>query len=695
MPDDSDVKQRIERLRDAIRRHNHLYYVTNEPEISDREFDALMEELQRLENEHPGSATPDSPTRRVGAEPLTAFATAEHLVPMRSIDNTYNEPEVREFDARVGRLLASADGEAPEWSYVVELKIDGVAINLVYRGGSLERAITRGNGVRGDDVTQNARTVADLPLKLLSGASPAGGDSVVEIRGEIYMSARTFVAANAERGAANEPPFANPRNATAGSLKLLDSRITARRKLRLFAYEIGLCEGIELPDSHWECLQWLRDSGCPTNPRAERCADIDEVLSLCDYWDGLLHELPYPVDGLVIKVDSRRRREQLGSTSRAPRWMMAYKFAAEQQVSRVLKIEVNVGKSGQLTPVAVLEPVHLSGTTVSRASLHNFDELERKDVRVGDYVLVEKAGEIIPQVVKTVMEKRTGDERPFPRPKTCPSCGESVQQAPDGVHIRCVSPTCPAQRVERITHFAGRNAMDVAGLGEALVKQLVGAGLVEDYGDVYYLDGDRVAALDRMAAKSTENLLAAIEQSKGRGLSRLLFGLGIPHVGAHLAEVLAGRFGDLDELCAAGVEALESVDEIGPTVAAAIVDFFAKDSTDAVLGKLRQAGVSTGSHRAAGVRRSPRVEGKTFVLTGTLAGHSRSEARKLIEEQGGRVTGSVSGNTDYVVVGADPGGKLSDARRLGVQKLDESGLLALLQGGEPEDTPPPRAAPDH
>jgi DNA ligase (NAD+) len=670
-----DVRRRIAELRESIRRHNYAYYVLAAPQVSDREFDSLVDELARLENQHPELITPHSPTQRVGGEPIDAFTAAAHLSPMLSIDNTYNEDEVREFDARIGRAL---DPDA-HWSYVVEPKIDGVALNLVYRDGCLHRAITRGDGTRGDDVTANVRTVRSIPLRL-GGAWP-GGDglsgSVVEIRGEAYMSFETFEAVNTDRRARGEPAFANPRNATAGSLKLLDPAVVERRRLHAFTYEVGYVEGVELPDLHSERLAWLRDHLCPINPHATPCRGVDRVIELCRYWEGHVGELPYPTDGLVVKVDQVPVRRRLGATSKAPRWLMAYKFAAEQQVSRVVAIHVNVGKSGQLTPVAILEPVRLSGTTVSRASLHNFDEIDRLDVRVGDHVLVEKAGEIIPQVVKVVMEQRTSGQRPFERPQRCPSCGESVRQDAGGVYLRCTSPRCPAQRVERVVHFASRGAMDIEGLGDALVRQLVDGGLVEDVGDLYYLDPEQVRGLERMAEKSTANLMTAIEASKDRDLWRLLHGLGIPSVGAHLAQVLASRLRDLASLEAAGAEQLEAVPEVGPIVAQSIEAFFRSPAAAAVLEKLRRAGVNTEA-RAPGARRSAAVGGRTFVLTGTLSGYTRDEARELIQTQGGRVTGSVSSKTDYIVAGADPGSKLDRARRLGVAVLSEAEFRELL-----------------
>ena len=610
-------------------------------------------------------------------------------------------------------------------------------------------------------MTRNARTVASLPLKLAGESEEVQKppeDSVLEVRGEIYMSFDTFREINEERSKSEKEPFANPRNATAGSLKLLDPSTTAERRLQAFTYEIGTAENVDVPDSHWERLQWLREHRCPTNPNAEPCADIEEVLDRCRYWEDHVGDLDYPVDGLVVKVDSAEQREALGATSKAPRWMMAYKFAAEQGVSRVQDIEINVGKTGQLTPVAILEPVHLSGTTVTRASLHNFDELERKDVRINDYVLVEKAGEIIPQVVKVIEEKRTGDESPFEVPSTCPACQSPLRQEhsdkkkcldPDcpgakklsgreylpidedqcdlcdgpvevvpgkTAHKTCVNkscpangqekkrrflpverdkcdecggpvtvayflycdnPKCPAQRVERITHFASRGAMDIEGLGEALAEQLVHNDLAHDVGDLYSLDEDEVRGLERMAEKSTENLMEGIEASKERGLSRLLFGIGIPHVGSHLADVLARNFADMDALREADAEALEEIDEVGPIVAQAIVEFFDKDSTRQVLDKLRDGGVSMESEMAE-VEENPDVADHTFVLTGALEGYTRDEATRLIESQGGRVTGSVSGNTDYIVVGEDPGSKLDRAREEGVAELTEEDLKELL-----------------
>ncbi len=679
-----DAASRIQRLRRQIERHNFLYYVKNEPEISDGEFDALMAELRRLERERPDLLTPDSPTQKVGGQPIEEFQSAEHIVPMLSMDNTYNEEELREFHGRVMRLL----GEDSPPAYVVEPKIDGVAINLIYREGSLSRAITRGNGQVGDDVTHNARTVRNLPLRLHAGEEGAPEDlagSTIEIRGEIHMPFEAFRRLNAEREKEGRNLLANPRNATAGSLKLLDPTVAARRRLRIFTYEVGGVEGIAVPDSHWETLRLLRALGCPTNPSVERCEDLDGALRACAYWEEHHGELDYPVDGLVIKVDSRSQRARLGATSKAPRYMIAYKFGANRQMSVVRDIRVQVGKTGQITPVALLEPVQLSGTTVSRASLHNFDEIQRKDVRIGDHVLVEKAGEIIPQVVSVSKELRTGSEKEFPRPVRCPVCGEPVQQDPGGVYLRCVNPRCPAQRKERIRHFGSRGAMDIEGLGESLVEQLVQREMVSGYADLYALRKEDVAALERMAEKSAQNLMDGIEASKERGLDRLLFAMGIPNVGSHMAEVLAEHFGSMDAFVQADIEALEAIPEVGPIVGRAIMEFLHGVSTREAIEKLKRAGVSMVSQRLAR-EENPNIAGRSFVVTGTLARCSRDEIEQLIESLGGRATSSVSGNTDYLIAGENAGSKLDRARELGVPVLTEDEFETLREEGRVSPT---------
>ncbi len=756
-----------------IERHNEQYYGKADPEISDRAFDALMDELRELERAHPELITPDSPTQRVGGQPLEAFATAEHIVPMLSIENTYNPEEVHEFHKRVLKGLGLVGNDLPEVSYVVEPKVDGVAISLVYEDGLLVRAVTRGDGRVGDEVTQNARTVRNIPLRLRdrsAGAPLSLGGSELEVRGEVYMPFASFQQVNAEREKEGQKLFANPRNATAGSLKLLDSRITAGRGLSLFAYEVGHAEGLELPDSHWQTLDLLGSLGFPTNPKVERCDGLEAVLESRSRWEARGAETDYPVDGLVIKINSRAQRGRLGATSRSPRYTIAYKFGAMQAATRVSDIRVQVGKSGQLTPVASLEPVQLSGTMVSRATLHNFDGLERKDVRVGDTVLVEKAGEIIPQVVEVVKDKGPRRHEAFPRPRLCPLChalvvetlsrtkvcldpkckvhkntsdgrsarvrrhlppeqdrcdvcggpvevpsaksakklcgnpecqqfGEKSQRSflPSeddrcdfcggevkvALLITCPNAACPAQASEPVQHFASRGAMDVDGLGEALVEQLVNARLVADVADLYLLGVQDVAELERMGEKSAQNLIAAIETSKGRGLERLLFALGIPNVGAHLAEVLALHFRHMDALSGADEAALETVPEVGPIVARSIVAFFGKDATRTVIGKLRAAGVNFSSTSApADAEFSPAIAGKTFVVTGTLKGYGREDIQRLIASLGGRVSTSVSKKTDYVIAGESAAGhgagrKLEKARALGVHVLTEDEFEAL------------------
>jgi DNA ligase (NAD+) len=671
-----DIADQIERLRDQINRHNYLYYIRGESEISDQEFDALMKQLQDLEAQHPELISPDSPTQKVGGEPIDEFKTAEHIEPMLSMDNTYNEEEIQQFHDRVTKLL----GRSERPTYVIEPKIDGVAINLIYEDGSLSRAITRGDGRRGDDVTHNARTITDLPLRLYytdANNSPTNLDgSVIEIRGEVYMPFSSFEDINKRREDEGQPPFANPRNATAGTLKLLDPSIASRRDLHIFTYELGHYENIAVPDSHWQTLKLLNRLGCPTNPDITKTDDPRKISDICIQWEEKHETLEYPVDGLVIKVDSRKQRQKLGHTTKSPRYMVAYKFGTNKAITRIKDIKVQVGKSGQLTPVAILEPVHLSGTTVSRASLHNFDELERKDIRVGDHVVIEKAGEIIPQVVKVNKEMRSGSEKKLPRPAACPSCGESVHQDNNGVYLRCVNPQCPAQRKEKIQHFASSGAMDIDGLGESLVEQLVDAGLVSDYGDLYFLRYEDIEKLNRMADKSARNLIKAIEESKGRGLSRLLFAMGIPHVGSHVADVLSERYRTIDELINTTAEELEETDEIGPVVARSIVDFFSKETTREIVEKLRRAGVKLESEGDR-ADQNPNIAGRTFVVTGSLENYTRKEIEEVIESLGGRVTSSVSRNTDYLIAGESPGSKLKRAEELGVEIISEKDFEQL------------------
>ena len=661
--------KRIAALRDEIRRHDRKYYVEHAPEIGDREYDMLLKELEALEAEHPDLVTPDSPTQRVGGEPAEGFDTVRHRVPMLSISNTYSDEELRAFNDRVAKQLGDE-----EFAYVAELKIDGLAVTLQYQNGLFVRGATRGDGETGEDVTANLRTIREVPLRLDGPDVPP----LIEVRGEVYMTHSELDRLNEQREAEGEPPFANPRNAGAGSLKLLDPRITAKRRLRLFAYDVGHFEGVGLP-THHETLELLGRLGFPLNPHTTPCRDIDAVIAHCADWHDKRHALDYEVDGIVVKIDARDQRERLGATSRSPRWQMAYKFPAEEARTRLVKITVQVGKSGALTPVANLEPVRLAGTTVSRATLHNFDEVARKDTREGDEVVIQKAGEIIPQVLRVIPEGRPKGAKAFPVPTQCPVCGSGVARPEGEVYIRCVNMGCPAQIKERVKYFAGRNAMDIEGLGTALVDQLVEHGLVHDCADLYSLTAQALIPLERMAEKSAENLLRALEGSKGRELDRLLTGLAIPHVGTRAAEILTERFASLDELMAASAEALEEIDEIGPIMAEAIVAFFRNEQTRAIIEKLKAAGVNT--QRLAeppSAAASAPLSGKTLVVTGTLERYSRKEIQDLIKRLGGKAASSVSKKTDYVLAGDSPGSKLAKAQQLGVPVLSEADFKKLI-----------------
>lgn len=649
-----------------IERHNRLYYVDATPEITDFEFDALLKELEALENQFPSLRTPDSPTQRVGGEPIEGFQTVEHLVPMLSIDNTYNDEELRAFDERVRRGL-----EADSVDYVVEPKLDGVAISLRYEDGVLTRAATRGDGYRGDDVTGNVRTIRSLPLRI-EGEAPG----TLEVRGEVMMRYPELARINRVRAEHGEAPLANPRNSTAGTLKLLDPKQVAQRRLEIYLYDIAPTADVQLT-SHWDTLKRLERYGLPVNPHYTKCTSLAEVLHVIRDWETRRAGLDYEIDGMVVKVNDLTQRRRLGATSKSPRWVIAYKYPAQIARTRLHKITVQVGKSGALTPVANLEPVLLAGTTVKRATLHNFEELERKDVREGDTVEIQKAGEIIPQVLRFVPELRPAKATRFPVPTTCPVCDGEVHKDPEGAYLRCVNAGCPAQLKERIEHFAGRRAMDIEGLGPSLVEQLVDKRLVTDFADLYALSKETLVDLERFGDKSAGNLLQALEASKSRPLSRLLNGLGIRHVGGHTAEVLADHYGTMEALMAAPVEELREIYEIGAVVAASVHDFFSEPHNRMLLDKLRDAGVTM--HEGASAESSgPRpLEGMTIVVTGTLQNYSRDEIQDRIKKLGGRPSGSVSKKTDYVVAGENAGSKLEKARSLGVRVLTETEFEAL------------------
>lgn len=663
----SDPAAEIARLREEIRRHDRKYYVEAAPEITDLQYDRLIDRLKRLEAEHPELATPDSPTRRIGDQPVEGLEQVEHRVPMLSIDNTYSLDELKKYHERTAKLLA---GEPIEW--VVELKIDGVAVSLLYEDGLLARGVTRGNGRVGDDITHNIRTIRGVPLRLAGKRVPP----VLEVRGEVYMTNSDLVLLNEAQKRKGEPPFANTRNVTAGSVRLLDPRICAQRRLRLFCHGVGYVEGLR-SETHMEFLDELQSYGLPATPHVECFQSFSAAVEHCERLIERLHELDFEIDGLVLKVNRFDQRERLGATSKSPRWLIAYKFEKYEATTRVVKIETQVGKTGAITPVAHLEPVDIAGTTVSRASLHNADEIQRKDVRPGDVVVVEKAGKIIPHIVRVEKHERKGPLRKFVFPTHCPECGRKLAKDEGGVYIRCPNLRCPAQVKERIRYYASRNAMDIEGLGDKLVDQLVERGLVDNYGDLYRLRLDQLIDLERMGRKSSENLLAGIEASKDRGLARLLGALSIRHVGSRVAAVLAESFPSIEELTGAGVESLSEINEIGPIIAESVYEFLHSKFGSETIRDLKKLGVKMES--AAPAPAGPRaLEGKTLVVTGTLTNYTRDEINELIARHGGRAASSVSKKTDYVVAGEKPGSKLEKARRFGVPVLSEEEFQRLL-----------------
>lgn len=663
------AKREIEELREKIRYHDYKYYVENMPEISDQAYDALYRKLLELEKKYPQFVTPDSPTQRVGGKPLEGFPSVKHRIPMLSMDNAYSQEEIKDFDRRVKKLLPQA-----KISYVVELKIDGVSVSLTYENGILIRGATRGDGFSGDDITQNLKTIKSIPLKLMK-PSHSSIPPILEVRGEVFISHEKFQELNKEREKSGEPLFANPRNATAGSLKLLDSREVARRGLDIFIWGLGYYEGLDIK-SHWEALEYFKSLGLKVNPYRKHCKDINEVIDFCNEWNSKRKELEYEIDGMVIKVNDLRQQERLGQTTKSPRWLIAYKFPAERAETILKDIVVQVGRIGTLTPVAVLEPVFLSGTIVTRASLHNEDEIARLGVKIGDHVLVEKAGEIIPQVVAVVKEKRTGKEKEFKMPQKCPVCGSQVVRQKGEVALRCVNPLCPAQVKNAIKHFASRDAMDIEGMGEAIIEQLVDKGYLKDYADIYYLEYDNLKNLERMGPKSAQNLINAIEKSKKRPLARLIYALGIRHVGVHIAEVLADNYSSLDELSKADFTQLSMIEEIGPTIAESVVDFFASDFSKEIIKKLKKAGVQTS--RVKEEKKLDILKGKSFVVTGTLKEYSRKEIEDTIKYYGGKVLSTVSRNTDYLLLGENPGSKLEKAKSLGIKIISEEEFNKMI-----------------
>ena len=671
------MKRRAEELRREIRRHERLYYQEARPEISDREFDELMAELVALEEKHPGLRTPDSPTQRVGGEPVEGFEQAEHRPPMLSLDNTYNQDELAEWYERLVRLRAkdpAAAGRPIE--LVAELKVDGISMALIYEDGVLTQAATRGNGRVGDVVTENARTIRSLPLRLDRVARPPAR---LQVRAEVYMPRRVFSRLNEERRVRDEPLYVNPRNTAAGTLRLLDSREVARRELSAVVYE--LVEPVLAP-THGGQLEAAAELGLPVHPSWERCRGLEEVRDYLTRWEEERRSLEFDTDGVVVKVDELEQRKRFGFTSKAPRWAVAYKFESEQATTRVVAINAQVGRTGALTPVAELEPVFVAGTTVKRATLHNYEDLARKDVRVGDVVVIEKGGDIIPKVVEVLLDSRPAEAEGFVPPTDCPICSHPLVRLEEEVALRCVNAGCPAVVRESVCHFVSRNAMDVEGLGEKLVDQLLEHQLIEDYASLYDLRAEQLIGLEGWGAKSAHNLLERLEASKSRGLGPLLHALGIRFVGERIAGILARSFRDMDSLCAASDEELLEIEEVGPKVLASLRAFFADPANVARIERLRAAGVSMTSDTwvPPGEREEAQLPlaGRTVVLTGTLSRLTRKEATARLEALGARVSGSVSAKTDLVIAGEAAGSKLEKARSLGVEVLDEAGLEELL-----------------
>ncbi len=669
MPPKADVKKKIEDLRNLIRHHEYRYHVLDDPEISDREFDKLMHRLHELETEHPGLVTPDSPTQRVGGQPAEEFLKVRHATPMISLDNTYSVDELKDFDRRVRELSGRERIE-----YVGELKLDGLSMSLTYEHGVLTRGVTRGDGLVGEDVTSNVKTIRSLPLRIDPRKLRAiGSPPRFEVRGEVIMGRKSFEKVNTQREAAGEPRFANPRNSAAGTMRQLDSRIVAERKLDIFLYYLHV-NGIEPLPEHAGTLEALREMGFKVNSHWRLCKSIDDVLGFVEAWESKRNSLDYEIDGIVIKVNNTRLWEELGSTAKSPRWAVAFKYPARQATTRVLDIRAQVGRTGTLTPVADLEPVDVGGVTVSHATLHNLDEIVRLGVKINDTVLIQRAGEVIPQVVKVIRQAPEGRE--FRMPRKCPVCGSEIHHAEGEVAYRCVNAACPAKLKESLLHFASRRAMNIDGLGDALVDQLVDKKLVNDVADLYRLTHEQLSSLERMGEKSATNLMKEIESSRKAELARLIFAIGIRFVGERTAQFLADHFGSLDSLAKASEEELHEVEEVGPRVGEAILEFFHEPRNLILIRKLRDAGLQFEQKR---VRKAEgKLAGKQFVLTGTLPHYSRDEAARLIEESGGRVTGSVSTKTDYVVAGAEPGSKLDKARSLGVTVLNEEDLSRML-----------------
>ena len=660
------IKKRVEKLREEIEYHNTLYYVLDQPEISDAQYDRLMRELEKLEGEYPELRSPNSPTQRVGASPLEAFEIVRHTLPMLSLANAFDETEARDFDKRVKKFL----GSSTDIAYIAEPKLDGLAVELVYERGQFVVGATRGDGANGENITQNLRTIKTIPLQLIRKEIPA--PEHLEVRGEVIIQLKKFKELNRKREEMGEPVFANPRNAAAGSVRQLDSKITAERPLEIYCYGIGEVRGKTFK-THWEILQTFPKWGLRANPNIRKCQNIDEVLEYYHKMNEKRETLPYEIDGIVMKVDRLDLQTRLGEISRSPRWALAFKFQPKQETTRILDIRVQVGRTGALTPVAVMEPVKVGGVEVSRATLHNQDEIDKKDVRVGDKVVIQRAGDVIPEVVKVILSKRKGTEKKFRMPSKCPVCGAEVIKE-EAIH-RCIGLDCPAQLKGRIKHFASKRAMDIEGLGVKLIDQLVDKGLVRDVADIYYINKEKLIELERMADKSAQNIIDAIEKSKTKPLSKFLYALGIRHVGETTAEDLAGCFSRLDDFFHLSEEDLMEVEGIGPEVAASVHQFFGDKKNKESIELLKKAGVKVIEPKA---KEKGKLAGKTFVFTGTLTIFGRDEARNIVESLGGMTTSIVSKKVDFVVVGEDSGSKFDKAKKLGIKTLTEEEFKKMI-----------------
>jgi DNA ligase (NAD+) len=663
--------KRIEAIRVLINYHNRRYYQLDDPEITDADYDRLMRELTEIESQFPELDSTDSPTRRVGAAPLEKFETQNHLTPMLSLANAFSEGDIRDFGDRIRRFLGTDEAVR----LVVEPKLDGVAVNLIYINGILESGLTRGDGATGEVITQNLKTIHAIPLKMKETPEVPMPEQI-EIRGEVFMEIEVFKTLNRRRIKNEEPPFANPRNAAAGSLRQLDSRITARRPLDIFCYGIGAVTGIPFT-SHWDVLQTLKRWGFRVNDRIQRAEDIDACIAYYRQINDKRKELPYEIDGIVIKADDLSIQDRLGAVSRSPRWALACKFAATQETTVVEDIIIQVGRTGVLTPVALMKPVRVGGVMVSRATLHNQDEIDKKDVRIGDTVIIQRAGDVIPEVVKVMDSKRNGTQRKFVMPHSCPKCGSEVVRIEGESAHRCINLSCPAQIKERITHFSSRGGMNIEGLGEKLVSQLVDAGAVEDPADLYLLTKETLLNLDRMAEKSASNLLAAIERTKSPPLDKFLFALGIRHVGEYMAGTLARQFINVESLADASEAQLLSIRDVGPEVARSILSFFREPSNMRIMEKFRQAGVRPVE---TATRKAAPLAGKSFVFTGVLGTLTRNDAKEIVESLGGQMSESVTKKTDYVVVGDAPGSKLQKAQSAGIAVINEEEFIKLTGG---------------